>query len=127
MQNFHAALRLRALRKYYARQIVQCFFCNFANVLSPGQKPCQYRQLAASNLLRDFATQVMQLNLRLRIMSQEHIRSKVKIFLQNEKINENDEVILPFNRVEWARYLYTDRTALAKGNNQTSERGYPYL
>ena len=26
VQNFHAALRLRALRKYYARQIVQCFF-----------------------------------------------------------------------------------------------------
>ena len=61
-QNIYAALRLRALRKYYARQIVQCFF----------------------------ATQVMQLNLRLRIMSQKHIRSKVKIFLQNEKINEND-------------------------------------
>lgn len=61
-QNIYAALRLRVLRKYYARQIVQCFF----------------------------ATQVMQLNLRLRIMSQKHIRSKVKIFLQNEKINEND-------------------------------------
>lgn len=25
-QNIYAALRLRALRKYYARQIVQCFF-----------------------------------------------------------------------------------------------------
>ena len=65
----------------------------------------------------------MQLNLRLRIMSQEHIRSKVKIFLQNEKINENDEVILPFNRIEWARYLYTDRTALAKEITKLQKEG----
>lgn len=56
-------------------------------------------------------------------MSQEHIRSKVKIFLQNEKINENDEVILPFNRVEWARYLYTDRTALAKEITKLHKEG----
>lgn len=97
--------------------------CNFSNVLSPGQKPCQYRQLVASNLLRDFATQVMQLNLRLRIMSQKHIRSKVKIYLQNEKINENDEVILPFNRVEWSKYLYTDRTALAKEMTKLQKEG----
>ena len=98
-------------------------FCNFSNVLAPEQKPCQYRQLVASNLLRDFATQVMQLNLRLRIMSQKHIRSKVKIYLQNEKINENDEVMLPFNRVEWAKYLYTDRTALAKEMTKLQKEG----
>ena len=98
-------------------------FCNFANVLSSGQKPCQYRQLVASNLLRDFATQVMQLNLRLRIMSHKHIRRKVKIFLQNAKITENDEAILPFNRVEWARYLYTDRTALAKEITKLQKEG----
>lgn len=98
-------------------------FCNFYNVMKPQAKACPYRQQVAANLLAEFAQQVIYLNLRLRIIGQKKLRDKIKIYSQSQRVDQSGIIHLPFSRVEWARFLYADRTALSREMGRLQNEG----
>lgn len=101
----------------------EVLFCNFYNVMNPEGKTCPYRQRVAANLLSDLADQVIYLDLRLRIMGQKVLRNKIRIYLQNQRMDEDGIIHLPFKRIEWANYLYADRSALSREMGRLQKEG----
>lgn len=82
---------------------------------------CPYWPQVAANMLKDFSRQALFMNQRLRILSQRKLRDKLKVFFQTLPQQENNTIILPFNRNELAEYLYADRSALSRELSRMSD------
>lgn len=107
------------------RAVTDCdvLFLDFTVLLQNDLPPCPFRAQVASNLLRDFARQAQFLNQRLRIISQKRLRDKIKVCLQTQPMDGKGVIRLPFNRNEWADFLYADRSALSRELSRMSDEG----
>lgn len=87
---------------------------NFAPLLSQKTFSCSCRMQVTTNLMQEFARQVMFFNTKIRILSQKKLRDKLKIYFQTLEISPDGVITLPFSRRELAEYLYADRSALSR-------------
>ena len=87
---------------------------DFAALLSEKTFSCSCRMQVTTNLMQEFARQVMFFNSKIRILSQKKLRDKLKIYLQTLEIAPDGTVCLPYSRRELSEYLYADRSALSR-------------
>lgn len=87
---------------------------DFAALLSEKTFSCSCRMQVTTNLMQEFARQVMFFNSKIRILSQKKLRDKLKIYLQTLEIAPDGTVCLPYTRRELSEYLYADRSALSR-------------
>ena len=74
------------------------------------------------NLLHSFADKLVDHYRRLHIYGQKRVRSRVRMYLMSLE-REDDVVVLPLNRTDWAAYLGVDRTALARELSRMRDEG----
>ena len=101
----------------------EILFLNFSVLLNTNAHICPNRARVTVNLLRDFARQTLFLNMKLCIMGQKRLRDKIKIYLQNQSISKDGEITIPFNRHEFADFLYVDRSALCRELSRMKSEG----
>ena len=73
---------------------------DFAALLSEKTFSCSCRMQVTTNLMQEFARQVMFFNSKIRILSQKKLRDKLKIYLQTLEIAPDGTVCLPYSRRE---------------------------
>ena len=78
---------------------------DFAALLSEKTFSCSCRMQVTTNLMQEFARQVMFFNSKIRILSQKKLR---------DKFAPDGTVCLPYSRRELSEYLYADRSALSR-------------
>ena len=87
---------------------------DFSALMSQQTMSCPCRMQVTTNLMQEFARQVMFFNSKIRILSQKKLRDKLKIYLQTLEIAPDGTVCLPYSRRELSEYLYADRSALSR-------------
>jgi CRP-like cAMP-binding protein len=98
----------------YAASKSKVFLLDFGVLLSKKNTNCPYKMQVMSNLMQEFAQQIVFFNTKIRILSQKKLRDKLKVFLQTQNISPSGVIMLPFNRRELAEFLYADRSALSR-------------
>ena len=96
---------------------------DFAALLSEKTFSCSCRMQVTTNLMQEFARQVMFFNSKIRILSQKKLRDKLKIYLQTLEIAPDGTVCLPYTRRELSEYLYADRERPLPRTLQNARRG----
>ncbi len=97
---------------------------DFAALLSEKTFSCSCRMQVTTNLMQEFARQVMFFNSKIRILSQKKLRDKLKIYLQTLEIAPDGTVCLPYSRRELSEYLYADRSASPANFAKCATRGF---
>lgn len=101
-------------------QIIACkkstiLFLKFSNLFQPYTANCPYASRITANLLLATAQSNILQNLKIKILTQKHIRERILSYLYNcGASRSNPTVYLPFNRQEFANYLGVERSALSR-------------
>lgn len=93
----------------------------FAGELRPAASPYVTQLLA--NLMRDMAGKLMALNFKLRILREPRLRERVLLYLRNLCEGSGATARLPYTRVELAKYLGVDRSALSRELGRMQDDG----
>ena len=96
---------------------IKILMLDFAALLSEKTFSCSCRMQVTTNLMQEFARQVLAFNTKVRILGQKRLRDRLKIYLQTLTPNANapdGTVCLPYSRRELSEYLYADRSALSR-------------
>lgn len=93
----------------------------FAGGMRPVASPYVTQLLA--NLMRDMAGKLVVLNLKLRILREPRLRGRVLLYLRNLCEEPGIAVRLPYTRVELAKYLGVDRSALSRELGRMQDDG----
>lgn len=88
-------------------------FLRLSNLFKNKAIHCPYASNVTSNLLKIIAKNNVFQDSKLQIVTQKHIRSKIIMYIKHFHTN-NNIIILPFNRQEFANYLGVDRSALSR-------------
>ena len=76
---------------------------------------CPYRMIVLENLLREMALDVQHLNMKIRLLTQPTLRSKLLLYLRlMENTLQCNSVTLPFTREKLAQFISADRSAVSR-------------
>ena len=87
---------------------------DFAALLSEKTFSCSCRMQVTTNLMQEFARQVLAFNMKVRILGQKRLRDRLKIYLQTLTPNTDGVYTLPYSRAALADFLCVDRSALSR-------------
>lgn len=97
-------------------------FLKFENLFKKKSVQCPYVSQVTANLLKETAKINIQLNTKIEILTQKHIREKLIVFLRYIK-NEKSTVTIPLNRQGLANYLGVERSALSRELSNMKKEG----
>ncbi len=87
----------------------------YARIAEPGPVPDRFRCLLLKNILELTANQNMRQLYKIDILSRKNLRERIMLYLMLQaKRKKTDDLLLPFNREEFAAYLCVDRSALSR-------------
>lgn len=75
---------------------------------------CSFHNKIIKNLVIILAKKNIILNKKVQILSERSMREKILAFLNEQKKDMNNKIIISYNRQEMADYLCVDRSALSK-------------
>ena len=87
---------------------------DFAALLSEKTFSCSCRMQVTTNLMQEFARQVLAFNTKVRILGQKRLRDRLKIYLQTLTTDDDGVYTLPYSRSALADFLCVDRSALSR-------------
>lgn len=87
---------------------------DFGKLLSQETLSCPYRMQVTSNLMREFAHEMLAFNTKIKILSQKRLRDRLRIFLQTLSPEKDGCYHLRCSRSELAEFLCVDRSALSR-------------
>lgn len=88
-------------------------FLDFHRVIGNDKPDDSLEKQLLENLLTGFARQNTFLNLKVRILGQKKLRSRIVLYLRSLPVSDHT-IHLPFNREELASFLGVDRSALSR-------------
>ena len=92
----------------------EVLYLDFDPLLIQQENGCPYRMRVTANLLREMGKGALFLNQKMRILAQNRLRNRIKVYLQGLPIASNGEIRLEMGRGEMADYLCVDRSALSR-------------
>ena len=92
----------------------EVLYLDFDPLLLQQENGCPYRMRVTANLLREMGKGALFLNQKMRILAQNRLRNRIKVYLQGLPIASNGEIRLEMGRGEMADYLCVDRSALSR-------------
>jgi len=93
-------------------------------LMTPCSIGCSFHNKVIKNLVEIIAKKNMKLNNRIECITKKTIKRKLIFYLMDEmKMNENDEIQIPYNRNELSDYLNVNRSALSRVLSKLEEDG----
>ena len=90
----------------------EVLYLDFDPLLLQQENGCPYRMRVTANLLQEMGRGALFLNQKMRILAQNRLRNRIKVYLQGLPVASNGEIRLEMGRGEMADYLCVDRSAL---------------
>lgn len=96
----------------------------YSLLASPGPVPDRFRCTMLKNILELIANQSMRQLYKIDILSRKSLRARIMLYLTLQaKRKKTNELILSFNREEFAAYLCVDRSALSRELGRMQKEG----
>ena len=96
---------------------------NFGVLLSESSMGCPCRMQVTANLLREMGQGDLVRIQKMRILAQNRLRNKLKLYLQSLAIGSEGDLCLNMGRSELAEYLCVDRSALSRELSRMQKEG----
>ena len=90
---------------------VQVLYLDFDPLLLQQECACPHKAQVTANLLREMGRGALFLNQKMRILAQNRLRNRIKLYLQMLPAKPGGELHLDMGRGELADYLCVDRSA----------------
>ena len=101
----------------------EVLYLDFDPLLLQQENGCPYRMRVTANLLQEMGKGALFLNQKMRILAQNRLRNRIKVYLQGLPIASNGEIRLEMGRGEMADYLCVDRSALSRELGRMQKEG----
>ncbi len=96
----------------------------YARISEPGPIPDHFRCAMLKNILELTANQNMRQLYKIDILSRKSLRERIMLYLTLQaKRKTTNELLIPFNREEFAAYLCVDRSALSRELSRMQAEG----
>jgi len=96
----------------------------YSLIASPGPVPNKFRCVLLKNILELTANQNMRQLYKIDILSRKSLRDRIMLYLTLQmKRKKTSELLIPFNREEFAAYLCVDRSALSRELGRMKKEG----
>ena len=96
----------------------------YARISEPGSIPDRFRCIMLKNILELTANQNMRQLYKIDILSRKRLRERIMLYLTLQaKRKKTNELLIPFNREEFAAYLCVDRSALSRELSRMQAEG----
>ena len=92
----------------------EVLYLDFDPLLLQQEIGCPFRTRVTANLLREMGREALFLNRKMRILAQNRLRNRIKLYLQSLQVPPDGVVRLEMGRGELAEYLCVDRSALSR-------------
>ncbi len=105
----------RALATFVAAQDCRVMFIPFYKVMHTCNHACQFHHRLVENMVQIIAEKNRELLRKVDVVSKKTLREKILAYLSiQSQIQQSRYIELPLGRVELARYLCADRSALTR-------------
>ena len=101
----------------------EVLYLDFDPLLLQQENGCPYRMRVTANLLQEMGRGALFLNQKMRILAQNRLRNRIKVYLQGLPVASNGEIRLEMGRGEMADYLCVDRSALSRELGRMQKEG----
>ncbi len=96
----------------------------YARIAEPGSIPDRLRCELLKNILELTANENMRQLYKIDILSRKSLRERIMLYLTlQSRRRKSNEIVIPFNREEFAAYLCVDRSALSRELGRMQEEG----
>ena len=102
---------------------VQVLYLDFDPLLLQQECACPHKAQVTANLLREMGRSALFLNQKMRILAQNRLRNRIKLYLQMLPVKPGGELHLDMGRGELADYLCVDRSALSRELGRMQKEG----
>ena len=102
---------------------VQVLYLDFDPLLLQQECACPHKAQVTANLLREMGRSALFLNQKMRILAQNRLRNRIKLYLQMLPAKPGGELHLDMGRGELADYLCVDRSALSRELGRMQKEG----
>ena len=101
----------------------EVLYLDFDPLLLQQENGCPYRMRVTANLLQEMGRGALFLNQKMRILAQNRLRNRIKVYLQGLPVASNGEIRLEMGRGEMADYLCVERSALSRELGRMQKEG----
>lgn len=101
----------------------QVLYLDFDPLLLQREITCPHKAQMTANLLREMGRSALFLTQKMRILAQNRLRNRIKLYLQMIHIGPENEIRLDMGRGELADYLCVDRSALSRELGRMQKEG----
>lgn len=98
-------------------------YLDFDPLLLQQECTCPHKAQVTANLLREMGRGSLFLNQKMRILAQNRLRNRIKLYLQMVSMGSGDEICLEMGRGQLADYLCVDRSALSRELGRMQKEG----
>ena len=98
-------------------------YLDFDPLLLQQECACPHKAQVTANLLREMGRSALFLNQKMRILAQNRLRNRIKLYLQMLPVKPGGELHLDMGRGELADYLCVDRSALSRELGRMQKEG----
>ncbi|WHH58685.1 Crp/Fnr family transcriptional regulator [Petroclostridium sp. X23] len=112
----------KSIVQIVANEKSKVLFLKFENLFKENAIHCPYASRVTSNLLREIAKKNIYQNMKIEILTQKYIRERLIVFLCSCK-REDNTILIPYNRQDWASYLGVERSALSRELSKMKSEG----
>ena len=108
-----------------AKKKAEILFFTYDTLFTKCRKNCDFHKELINNLSELFLEQIIQLNLRIELLTKRSIRSKsLSYFDMLSRSNLRKSFTLPFSYTDFADFLSVDRSAMMRELSHLKEEGF---
>lgn len=101
----------------------EVLYLDFDPLLLEQGSTCPHKAQVTANLLREMGRSGLFLTQKMRILAQNRLRNRIKLYLQMVPVGPENEIRLEMGRAELADYLCVDRSALSRELGRMQKEG----
>lgn len=115
--------RLTSTVSFQAVTNCSVLFLPFQKVIKTCSKSCTYHHKLIENMMILIAEKNLKLIKKVEVTSKKSVREKILSYLANQTQNNNNQIVIPLNRIELADYLCVNRSALTRELSKMKDEG----
>ena len=108
-----------------ARKTSEVLFFTYDSLLNKCKRNCDFHKILTSGLSELFLDKIIELNLRIELLTQKNTRAKILSYFENlSKGSLRQTFILPYSYTDLADFLSVDRSAMMRELKLLIEEGF---
>lgn len=122
-ESYICSSQLTSTVSFQAATNCHILFLPFQMIIKTCSHSCSYHHKLIENMMRLVAEKNLKLIQKVEITSNKTIREKILSYLANQVKNHKMQIIVPFNRTEFADYLSVNRSSLSRELSKMKSEG----